>query len=41
MVKNALADFFAVFKIDLPEILTQIWTFIADTIWPVLVDVIA
>jgi hypothetical protein len=40
-IKNALADFFAMFKIDLPEILTRIWAFISDTVWPVLVDVIA
>jgi len=40
-IKNALADFFAIFKIDLPEILTRTWAFIADTIWPVLVDVVA
>jgi hypothetical protein len=40
-IKNALADFFAIFKIDLPEILTRIWSFITDTVWPVLVDVIA
>jgi hypothetical protein len=40
-IKNALADFFAIFKIDLPEILTRIWVFVTDTIWPVLVDVIA
>jgi len=40
-IKNVLAEFFAVFKIDLPEILTRTWAFIADTVWPVLVDVIA
>jgi hypothetical protein len=40
-IKNALADFFAIFKIDLPEILTRISAFITDTIWPVLVEVIA
>jgi hypothetical protein len=31
----------AIFKIDLPEILTRIWAFISGTAWPVLVDVIA
>src|SRR4051794_33770001 len=40
-IKNALARFFAVLRIDLPEILTRIGAFISDTIWPVLVDVIA
>lgn len=40
-VKNALADLVAIFKIDLPEILTRIWAFISGTAWPVLVDVIA
>jgi hypothetical protein len=40
-IKNVLAEFLAVFKIDLPEILTRTWAFIADTVWPVLVDVIA
>ena len=40
-IKNALADFFVIFKIDLAEILTRTWAFIADTIWPVLVDVVA
>jgi hypothetical protein len=40
-MKNALADLFAIFKIDLPEILTRIWAFISDIVWPVLVDVIA
>ena len=40
-IKNALADLFAIFKIDLPEILTRIWAFISDIVWPVLVDVIA
>jgi hypothetical protein len=40
-IKNALAAFFAIFKIDLPEILTRISAFITDTIWPVLVEVIA
>jgi hypothetical protein len=40
-IRNALAEFFAIFKIDLPEILTRTWAFIADTVWPVLVDVIA
>jgi hypothetical protein len=40
-IKNQLAEFFAVFKIDLPEILTRTWAFLADTVWPVLVDVIA
>jgi hypothetical protein len=40
-IKNALADLFAIFKIDLPEILTRIGPFISGTAWPVLVDVIA
>jgi hypothetical protein len=40
-IKNALADFFAIFKIDLPEILTRVWAFISGIAWPVLVDVIA
>jgi hypothetical protein len=40
-IKNALARFFAVLRIDLPEILTRIGAFISDTVWPLLVDVIA
>jgi hypothetical protein len=40
-IKDVLAHFFAIFKIDLPEILTRAWAFISDTAWPVLVDVIA
>jgi hypothetical protein len=40
-IKNTLARFFAIFKIDLPEILTQTWAFLSDTVWPVVLDVIA
>ena len=40
-IKNTLADVFAVFKIDLPEILDRAWAFLSDVVWPVLVDVIA
>jgi hypothetical protein len=40
-IKDVLAHFFAIFKIDLPEILTRAWAFISDTARPVLVDVIA
>jgi hypothetical protein len=40
-IKDALARFFAIFKIDLPEILTRTWAFISDTVWPLVLDVIA
>jgi hypothetical protein len=40
-LRDALARFFAIFKIDLPEILTRTWAFIADTVWPLVLDVIA
>ena len=40
-IKNALADVFAIFKINLPEIVDRAWAFVSDVVWPVLVDVIA
>jgi hypothetical protein len=40
-IKDAAARFFAIFKIDLPEILTRAWTFFADQVWPILIDVVA
>jgi hypothetical protein len=40
-LQAVLARFFAIFKIDLPYILTQLWTFFRDQVWPVLVDVLA
>jgi hypothetical protein len=40
-LQRALAQFFAIFKIDLPEILTWTWAFLSDQVWPVLVDVVA
>jgi len=39
--EDAAADFFAIFKIKLPEILTRVWAFFSDHIWPVLIDVVA
>jgi hypothetical protein len=39
--EDAVADFFAIFKIKLPEILTRVWAFFSDHIWPVLIDVVA
>lgn len=38
---DAAARFFALFKIDLPEILTWGWTFFTDQVWPTLIDVVA
>ncbi|HJV15607.1 MAG TPA: hypothetical protein VJ625_17105 [Propionibacteriaceae bacterium] len=40
-VKNTLARFFAIFKIDLPEILTLVTAFLTEEVWPVVLDVIA
>jgi hypothetical protein len=40
-IQRALGRFFAIFKIDLPKILTWTWAFLSDQVWPVLVDVVA
>ena len=40
-IQDAMARFFAIFKIDLPEILTLTWTFFSDEVWPILIDVVA
>ena len=40
-IQDAAARFFAIFKIDLPEILTRTWAFVSDQVWPILIDVVA
>jgi hypothetical protein len=40
-VRDALGRFFAIFKIDLPEILSKAWGLFSEQIWPVLIDVVA
>jgi hypothetical protein len=40
-IQDAMARFFAIFKIDLPEILTLTWTFFSGEVWPILIDVVA
>ena len=40
-IQDALARFFAIFRIDLPYLITQAWNFFRDQVWPVLVDVLA
>ena len=39
-IKNTLADFFAIFAIDLPAILDQLAEFWSEQVWPFLVDVL-
>jgi hypothetical protein len=39
-VKNEVAEFLAVFAIDLPAILERLGTFIAEQVWPIFVDVL-
>jgi hypothetical protein len=40
-VRDALGHFFAIFKIDLPEILSKAWGLFSEQLWPVLIDVVA
>jgi hypothetical protein len=40
-VRDALGRFFAIFRIDLPEILSKAWGLFSEQIWPVLIDVVA
>ncbi|HEX3207678.1 MAG TPA: hypothetical protein VHQ68_15725, partial [Propionibacteriaceae bacterium] len=40
-IQDVAARFFAIFKIDLPEILTRTWVFFSDQVWPILIDVVA
>ena len=40
-VRDALGRFFAIFRIDLPEILSNAWGLFSEQIWPVLIDVVA
>jgi hypothetical protein len=40
-LEAAVADFLAIFAIDLPEIVTRVSAFLAQQVWPVIVDVIA
>ena len=39
-VKNQLAEFLAIFRIDLPAVLEQLGTFFTDQVWPIFVDVL-
>ena len=39
-VKNEVAEFLAVFAIDLPAILERLGTFFAEQVWPIFVDVL-
>ena len=39
-IQDAAARFFAVFKIDLPELVTRTWAFFTDQVWPILIDVV-
>jgi hypothetical protein len=40
-IQDAVARVFAIFKIDLPELVTRAWTFFTDQVWPILIDVVA
>jgi hypothetical protein len=40
-VQDAVARVFAIFTINLPEIITRVWAFVTAQIWPVVVDVLA
>ena len=39
-VKNEVAEFLAIFAIDLPAILERLGTFFTDQVWPIFVDVL-
>lgn len=39
-VQDVAARFFAIFKIDLPELVTLTWAFFTDQVWPTLIDVV-
>jgi hypothetical protein len=39
-IQEAAARFFAIFKIDLPELVTRTWAFFTDQVWPTLIDVV-
>jgi hypothetical protein len=39
-VKNEVAEFLAIFRIDLPAVLERLGTFFAEQVWPVFVDVL-
>ena len=41
MIKDRLAEFFSIFAIDLPAILTTLTEFFTDQIWPLFVDVLS
>jgi hypothetical protein len=40
-LQGVAARFFAIFKIDLPEIVTRTWAFFTNQVWPILIDVVA
>ena len=40
-IQDVAARFFAIFKIDLPELVTRAWAFFSDQVWPILIDVVA
>jgi hypothetical protein len=39
-VRNEIAEFLAIFRIDLPAILERLGRFFADQVWPIFVDVL-
>jgi hypothetical protein len=39
-IKNEVAEFLAIFAIDLPAILERLGTFFAEQVWPIFVDVL-
>ena len=39
-VKNEVAEFLAIFRIDLPAVLERLGTFFTEQVWPIFVDVV-
>ena len=39
-IKNEVAEFLAIFRIDLPAILERLGTFFAEQVWPIFLDVL-
>jgi hypothetical protein len=39
-IQDMAARIFAIFKIDLPELVTLTWAFFTDQVWPTLIDVV-
>jgi hypothetical protein len=40
-LQDLAARVFAIFQIDLPEVMTRAWAFFSDEVWPILIDVVA